>query len=95
MASWTSPAALGLTVERTLRDASSSGDLLPEGWILQLIEEGHSWDRLPAFIDAMLQAGMRVATSNTFATLPTVDAYLRDLHAQHDRAGTSSRGGVC
>ncbi|RHY87693.1 hypothetical protein DYB37_001270 [Aphanomyces astaci] len=95
MALWTSPAALGLTVERTLRDASSSGDLLPEGWILQLIEEGHSWDRLPAFIDAMLQAGMRVATSNTFATLPTVDAYLRDLHAQHDRAGTSSRGGVC
>ncbi|ETW07910.1 hypothetical protein, variant [Aphanomyces invadans] len=96
MALWDdSPAALGLTVERALRDAStSSAALLPEGWILRLIDKGHSLDRLASFLDAVLHAGMRVATSNTFASLPPVDAYLGDLHAQQSRVG-STKGGVC
>ncbi|KAF0697392.1 hypothetical protein As57867_011899, partial [Aphanomyces stellatus] len=90
-AQFESAANLGRFVEEELRkDASTEAELLPEGWILQLLESGHSPDHLPAFLESMLLASLRVAGA---ARYPKTDVFLRDLHAHHSRS--APRSGVC
>ncbi|KAG9408155.1 E3 ubiquitin-protein ligase ubr2 [Aphanomyces cochlioides] len=90
MAQWTTPMGLGVYVEQELKKGSTDDQILPEGWMLQLLENGHRPEDLKLFVEAILAAAIRILGDSRYQR---VDQFLRDLHAQHDRL--TPKSGVC